>query len=221
MTRKTALLGIALLTCGCATMAQSTTPAPVAPKAAPHQPGVPAKTPPAQATTAKPASGKMDPAKEAAIRHLMELTQASKLGDNINVYIANQVQGGLKQAQAMPAEKLPQFMSAFNQKLAAAAPPSAVVTAMVPVYDRLLSLEDIQALNQFYESPLGQRALKALPQVVTETENIATQMQQRAALAVLQGMTDEYPELKAMMGGPGAGGAGAGAPGAAPGAPAK
>ena len=212
MTRKTALLAIALLFSSGVAVAQTTAPAAAPPKPVAHQPGVPA----AQATPAAKTSGKLDPSKEAAIRHLMELTQASKLGDNINTYIASQVQGGLKQAQAMPAEKLSQFMTAFNQKLAAAAPPSAVATAMVPVYDRNLSLEDIQELNKFYESPLGQRALKALPQVVTETEGIATQMQQKAALGVLQAMTADYPELKAMMGSPG------GAPAQqAPGTPAK
>ena len=220
MTRKTALFAAILLLCGGIAAAQTNTAPTAAPKPAPHQPGVPAgKTtspapsaaPAGQAAPAKPASGKIDPAKEAAIRKLMELTQASKLGDNINTYIANQVQGGLKQAQVMPTEKIPAFMVAFNQKLAASAPPSAVNNAVMPVYDRILSLEDILALNQFYESPLGQRTLKALPQVVSEAEGIATQMQQKAALAVLQGMTTDYPELKAMMGPPA---------GAAPAAPA-
>src|SRR5271169_1070969 len=197
MTRKTALLGIGLLF-GSAAMAQTTTPA--APAKPPvHQPGVPAQPQSNQAAPTKPSPGKIDPAKEAAIRKLMEVTQAGKLGENINMYISNQVQMGLKQAQVMSADKIPQFMGAFNQKLAAAAPPSAVANAMVPVYDKLMSLEDIQGLDQFYESPLGQRALKALPQVVTETENMATQMQQKAALNVLQGMSDEYPELKAML----------------------
>lgn len=200
MKRKTALLAISLLF-GSAAMAQTTTPA--APAKPPvHQPGVPAQPQSSQGAPAKPSSGKIDPAKEGAIRKLMDVTQAGKLGENINMYISNQVQMGLKQAQVMSADKIPQFMTAFNQKLAAAAPPSAVANAMVPVYDKLMSLEDIQGLNQFYESPLGQRALKALPQVVTETENMATQMQQKAALSVLQGMSNDYPELKAMLGPP-------------------
>jgi hypothetical protein len=214
MTSKAALLAISLLFGGTA-MAQTTTPAaPAKPPA--HQPGVAAQPQSSQAAPAKAPSGKVDPAKEVAIRKLMEVTQAGKLGENINMYISNQVQMGLKQAQVMSADKIPQFMTTFNQKLAAAAPPSAVANSMVPVYDKLMSLEDIQGLNQFYESPLGQRALKALPQVVTETENMATQMQQKAALSVLQGMSNDYPELKAMLGPP----PGAAAP-AAPAAPPK
>jgi hypothetical protein len=44
-----------------------------------------------------------------------------------------------------------------------------------------------------------------LPEVVSQTEGIGTQMQQKAAMAVLQNMANDYPELKAMMG-PGPGG---------------
>jgi len=215
MIRKTALIAMSLLFAGAA-MAQTATPAAPPSKPTPHQPGVAATAPAGSAApAAKPASGKIDPAKEAAIRHLMEITQASKLGDNINQYIASQVQGGLK--QVFPPEKLTPFMASFNQKLAASAPPAAVATASIPVYDRLLSLDDIQALVTFYESPVGQRTLKALPQVVTETENIGTQMQQKAAMAVLQSMSNDYPELKAMLAPP----PGAGAPDGGPGAPAK
>jgi len=196
MIRKTALIAMSLLFSGAA-MAQTTTPAPT-PKPTPHQPGVAAQSPAAtQAPAAKAPSGKIDPAKEAAIRRLMEITQSSKLGDNIDAFISNQVQAGV--SHALAADKVPQFMTAFNQKLAASAPPSAVTAAMVPIYDKMLSLEDIQGLNQFYESPLGQRTLKALPMIVRETEEMGTQMQQKAALAVLQTMSDEYPELKPML----------------------
>jgi hypothetical protein len=195
MMRKTALITMSLLFAGAA-MGQTTTPAPT-PKPAPHQPGVPAQPPVATQVPAKAPSGKIDPAKEAAIRRLMEITQSSKLGDNIDAFISNQVQAGV--THALAADKVPQFMTAFSQKLAASAPPSAVATAMVPIYDKSLSLEDIQGLNQFYASPLGQRTLKALPMIVRETEEMGTQMQQKAALAVLQSMSDEYPELKPML----------------------
>jgi hypothetical protein len=197
MMRKTALIAMFLLFTGAA-HAQTSTPAP-APKPAPHQPGVPAPSPAAAPapSPAPKAPAKIDPAKEAAIRHLMEITQASKLGENIDAYISNQVQAGV--SHAIAPDKVTSFMTAFNQKLAATAPPSAVSTAMVPIYDRNLSVEDVQALVQFYESPLGQRTLKALPQIVKETEELGTQMQQKAALTVLQGMSDEYPELKPML----------------------
>ena len=162
MIRKTALIVVSLLFAGAASAQTGATAPP--PKPTPHQLGVAAQPP-----AAKAAPTKIDPAKEAAIRHLMEITQSNKLGENINQYIANQVQAGMR--QALPPERLTPFMTSFNQKLAASAPPSAVANAMVPVYDKMLSLEDLQGLITFYESPIGQRTLKALPEIVSQTEN--------------------------------------------------
>ena len=81
---------------------------------APHKPGEPA---PDQAEKPEPgatATPKPDPAKEAAIHHLMDLTQSAKLGDNIQSYITNQVRTGL--ARALKPDALPKFMDEFNSK---------------------------------------------------------------------------------------------------------
>ena len=154
------------------------------PKPPAHQPGVPAQSPGAPAETAKatPAAPavpveKIDPAKEAAIRHLMDLMQTSKMGDSLSAYV----------------------MDGFTQKLASAAPPSAVTDAAVPIYARAFSMEDIQAITQFYESPLGQRVLKALPEVTRESEELGVQMEQKGAMNILQEMSSDYPELKQML----------------------
>ncbi|MGA8766719.1 MAG: DUF2059 domain-containing protein, partial [Candidatus Acidiferrales bacterium] len=59
--------------------------------------------------------------------------------------------------------------------------------------------DDIQALIQFYESPLGKRVVKTLPQVAQESEQLGVQMQQKGAMNVLQDMSADYPELKQML----------------------
>jgi len=138
--------------------------------AAPHKPGRSAsdqseKTEPPATATAKPDP---DPAKEAAIRHLMDLTQTSKLGDNIQSYITDQVRTGL--ARALKPDTLPKFMDEFNQKFVSAAPASRVTDAIVPIYANAFSTEDIKGLIQFYESPLGQRVVKNLPTVDQQSQ---------------------------------------------------
>jgi Spy/CpxP family protein refolding chaperone len=68
------------------TAAAPATPAPAKPPV--HQPGVAAH--PSTTTNSQSAAAdadKVDPAKDAAIRHLMDLTQTSKMGDDINAYI--------------------------------------------------------------------------------------------------------------------------------------
>jgi uncharacterized protein len=165
-----------------------------------HQPGTPAPNKPDQAEKPEPgatATPKPDPAKEAAIRHLMDLTQTSKLGDNIQSYITNQVRTGL--ARALKPDALPKFMDEFNQKFVAAAPVSSVTDAMVPIYASAFSTEDIQGLIQFYESPLGQRVVKNLPTVDQQSQAAGVRIEQTAALTVLRGMSEEYPELKQIL----------------------
>jgi len=171
------------------------------PKPPAHQPGVPAQPAkaPTQAAETAPAAPaeKIDPAKEAAIRQLMDLTQTSKMGDSLSAYVTNQVRQVL--SQAMPPDRLAKLMDGFSQKMVTAAPASAITDAVIPIYARSFSTEDLQALIQFYESPIGQRVVKALPQVTRDSEELGVQMEQKGAMNVLQEMSSDYPELKAML----------------------
>ena len=196
-------------------LAQTPATAPQPKPPAQHQPGTaaPGTNPAADAPGKSPSLDKPDPAKEAAIRHLMEITQTSKLGDNISNAIAQQVRGVMSRAIQQP-EDLQKFMDAFTQKFTAAAPSSAVTDAEIPVYAHYFTMEDIEGLIKFYESPLGQRVVKNLPEVVQNTQRTGVEMDQKAALDVLRSMSSDYPQLKQML--PPEPGAGP-APGAAPG----
>jgi hypothetical protein len=177
-------------------LAQTTPSTPQAPP--PHMPATAA--PPgqtkAEAQTA-PAPEKVDPAKDAAIRHLMEITEVSKEGENITVAITTQVRNVM--GRAIPAEQLPKFMDTFTQKFTTSAPSAAVTDAIVPVYAKHFSMEDIQSLTKFYESPLGQRVVKTMPEVAQESQTAGAQIDQKAAIATLRSMSDEYPQLKQML----------------------
>src|ERR1700722_18678224 len=171
-------------------------PTPSTPQNTPpqRQPGVSAQPD----APAPPPLEKPDPAKEAAIRHLMELTQTSKLGENISNAITGQVRGVMSQRIQQP-DQMQKFMDIFTQKFTVAAPPSAVTDAEIPVYAHYFTMEDIQGLIKFYESPLGQRVVKTLPEVVQQTQQAGVQIDQNAALAVLRSMSTDYPELQQML----------------------
>ncbi len=196
---RTALIAAALF--AARPMLAQTPAAGTPPKPPAHQPGVAAQpaNAPAQTDNVTPVAPaeKVDPAKEAAIRHLMDLTQTSKMGDGLTAYVTNQVRQAL--SQAIAPERLARLMEGFSQKLATAAPPSAVTDASIPIYARAFSMEDVQALIQFYESPAGQRVVKALPQVARESQELGVQMEQKGAMNVLQEMSSDYPELKQML----------------------
>ncbi|HXX19323.1 MAG TPA: DUF2059 domain-containing protein [Candidatus Acidoferrum sp.] len=200
---KFALVMLAALYLASPTLAQL--PAPATQQKSPqHQPGVAAPSPATsrgQDAAAKPAAigseDKVDPAKEAAIRHLMDITQTVKLGDNIATYLAGQVHDGA--SHAIAPEKLPKFMDTFNEKFTATAASAKVTEAIVPIYAKAFSMEEIQGLIQFYESPLGQRVVKVLPDVERQSQTAGIEIEQTSALKVLRGMEDDYPELKQIL----------------------
>jgi uncharacterized protein len=175
-----------------------------APQKAPtQQPGVAAR--PAQTTDTAPSTSpaaqapaaKLDAAKDAAIRHLMDITDTSKMGVNIQAYITQQVQDAV--GRAMAPDKAQKFMETFSLKFDASSPPSAVTDAMVTIYAKNFSMEDIQGLIQFYETPLGKRVVQTMPQVSQQSQQAGVEMDQKAALSVLRGMSTDYPEIKPML----------------------
>jgi hypothetical protein len=153
--------------------------------------------PKAAPTPAAKATPKIDPAKETAIRHLMDITNTSKLGDNMAQYISNQVRQYM--SRSLDPTTLPKFMDSFNQKFFQSASSKNVTDAMVPIYDHAFSKQEIDGLVQFYESPLGQHVVKVLPQVLQQSQDAAAKMDQEAALNVLRGMSNDYPQLKQML----------------------
>jgi hypothetical protein len=219
---------IAAVLCA-ASAAQAQAPAPAA-SAAPR-PSLSAKPaqPQAEAQAKAPAPAaapeKMDPAKDAAIRHLLDITEESKMGEKMGNFITGRVREGM--SRTLPPDRLQKFMETFTQKYNASAPPSAVTDAQVSIYAKHFSMEDIQALVQFYETPAGQHVVKAMPQISRETESASRDIDQKAALEILREMSDEYSELKQILppenpkpeAAPAAPAASATAPAPAPGAP--
>ncbi|HKS65650.1 MAG TPA: DUF2059 domain-containing protein [Candidatus Acidoferrales bacterium] len=185
------------------TTPQTPSQAPAQPARPTHvQPGVAApnqqtQSAPAPATPQEPAPQKVDPEKEKAIRHLMDITGTAKLGNNMTEVVALQVKNAM--SRRLPADKLDKFMSDFNQKLSTRSPSNEVVDAQVPIYAQHFSMEELQGMIQFYESPVGQQMVKALPDVLQESQKTGAEIERKAALDTLKDMSNDYPELKPML----------------------
>ena len=142
----------------------------------------------------KPASASIDPAKEADIRALLDLTGSAKLGDQMQSAF-------LEQARADLMESLPQnerskrFLDAYIEDFRKKFNAQALTELTIPIYDRHLSAEDLQGLLAFYRSPLGERTLKALPLVLQEAREAGAALEQAAAQETLDELRGEYPEF--------------------------
>jgi hypothetical protein len=60
------------------------------------------------------------------------------------------------------------FWSRFEKKMNV----RELIEKIIPVYDKYYTLEDLKAVNAFYESPAGQKVLATLPQVMQESMKI-------------------------------------------------
>ena len=192
MKLRTALIAAALFVAGPA-LAQA--PAGNAPqKPAQHAPGV--ATAPAQSSSTA-AAEKPDPAKEKAIRHLMALNGTDKLGQQITESLTDQVKQAL--SRTLAPDRMDKFMNDFNQKLALRAPAVHTDEALITGYASRFSTEEIQGLSQFYESPLGVKMEKEMPQLMREAQITGLTLQREAAISTLREMTGDYPEIKQLL----------------------
>lgn len=142
-----------------------------------------------------PASPQADPAKEAEIRRLLEITGAQKMMLNISNQMTDQIRSTLLR-QLPPGERSKQIADSFKQKWMERASSDKLLGLIIPIYDRHLTREDIRGLIEFYQSPLGQRLLQVLPQITQESMQAGVQWGQETSQSILEEMQKEFPELK-------------------------
>jgi len=140
------------------------------------------------------AAAKVDPAKEADIRRLMDVTGAKDLGAQV-------MNAGIAQFRASVTESQPdnprakQFADAFAAHFEKHFDPHSLTETVIPIYDKHLSTEDLKELLAYYQSPFGQRMLKVLPEVARESQVAGFTLGQKAAQEAMEELKAEYPEF--------------------------
>jgi hypothetical protein len=121
------------------------------------------------------AQTKMDVEKEKKIRRVLEVTGAQRM----MLQVAGQMIASFKKAHPDVPEE---FWSRFEEKFGSAE----LIDQLVPIYDKYYSKEDLDGLLAFYESPVGQKVLKTMPQVMQESMQIGQAWGQRKAVEVIK-----------------------------------
>ena len=138
---------------------------------------------------------KMDPAKEAAIRRLIEIMGGKKMMDQMAAQMVAQTRSEL--TKTIPqGTRGQQIADAYFQKLQARLRGEEVIELIIPIYNKYFAKEDIEALIQFYQSPLGQRFLQVMPQIASESLSLGMRWGQRIFEEIQKEMENEFPELK-------------------------
>jgi|GEM_PF-1902812 len=121
-----------------------------------------------------PARAGIDPAKEKAIRHLMKISKVRETGQRIIEGVKEAMQRSVpSSAEAwknFPTEKL---LAEFED-------------ALVAVYDRHMTLDEVQALTKFYESPEGRQILEKLRAIGAESAVVGQEFSAKILQQVLE-----------------------------------
>lgn len=162
-------------------------------------PAKPAAQQTTQAGTAQSAtSSRIDPAKAADIRKLLELNGST----SVMLDTMKSMMNGMKplMTQALPAgEYREKLIDLFVQKFQGKVNTDAFVAMAVPIFDKYFSPEEIKNMIVFYESPTGRKMAAMLPALSAELRAAGENWGRQLGRDCMQEVLDEHPELKAAL----------------------
>jgi hypothetical protein len=143
-----------------------------------------------------PASqSKLDPAKEADIRRLLEVAGAKEMALQIMGGMENNIKP-LLTASFPPGEYREKLIDLFFAKFHSKIDMQHFVDLAVPVYDKYLSHEEIKDLTRFYQTPLGRKMLTIMPKLSLELQEAGQKWGQAIGRDSMMEVFAEHPELQ-------------------------
>jgi len=138
---------------------------------------------------------KIDPAKEADIRRLLDVAGSramamqmmAEMEKNIRPLLTNSFPAGEYREKLIDL-----FFEKFHSKLDS----EKLLDLAIPVYDKYLSDEDVKGLIQFYSTPLGQKAINTVPKLVSECTQAGQKMGEQLGRESMMEVLSEHPELE-------------------------
>jgi len=139
----------------------------------------------------------IDPAKEADIHRLLELSETraamTQVMDTMEKNMGPWVTGSLPAGDYR--DKLVDlFLEKYHDHVKAEI--QLLVDAAVPLYDKYFSHEDIKGLIQFYKTPVGQKAVSVLPILWMEIQAQGMRMGGKLADQCIAEVLAEHPDLQ-------------------------
>lgn len=148
--------------------------------------------------TAVIAATGIDPAKEADIRLLLDVVGTKAL--------VTQTMGTMEKAMKPllmdslpPGEYREKLVNFFFAKFQAKADGQSLLELAIPLYDKNLSHEEIKGLIQFYQTPLGQKAVSVLPKLTAELQEEGRKWGENIGRQSMLEVMSEHPDLARAM----------------------
>lgn len=141
-----------------------------------------------------PAAAPIDPAKEADIRSLLELSGTGDVLGDLTSKSGAQFTDRIE--TLMPDKDRAQKLSAaFTEHYKAHFDSGEMTSQIVRLYDKHFTAAEIKQLLQFYGSPAGQRFATEMPRLTQEAQTAGMALSQQAAREAWQDLRQQNPDL--------------------------
>lgn len=137
---------------------------------------------------------KIDPAKEADIRRLMDVMGAKLMVKQIMESMEKNLRPVMANALP-PGDYRDKLVDLFFEKFHSKADLQELVDMAVPGYDKYLSDEEIKGLTAFYLTPLGRKALEVLPNLSMELQSQGAKWGEELGRQCMLEVLSEHPDL--------------------------
>jgi len=144
------------------------------------------------------AATKIDPAKEADIRRLLDLVGTKGLVVQTMDSMSRSIKPLLTNSLP-PGEYREKLVDLFFAKFSSKADVQHLLDLAVPVYDKNFSQQEIRSLIEFYQTPLGQKAIATLPKVSAEMQEQGRKWGEDLGRQCMVEVLSEHPELAAAL----------------------
>ena len=163
-----------------------------------NAPASAAKSPHLQTSSTSKASPttqtKIDSTKEEDIRKLLDLVGSKALVTQTMDSMSKSIKPLLTKSLP-PGDYREKLVDLFFAKFTAKADVQHLLDLAVPVYDRNFSQQEIRSLIEFYQTPLGQKAIATLPKVTSEMQEQGRKWGEDLGKQCMVEVLSEHPEL--------------------------
>jgi uncharacterized protein len=141
---------------------------------------------------------KIDPQKEADIRRLLQVMGTERNMTQVMANMETNIRPLL--TSSFPAgEYRERLIQLFFEKFHSKIDMQELIGLAIPVYDKYLSDSDIKALIDFYSTPLGQKVINVLPNIISESGEKGRQWGERVGRESMIEVLQEHPDLQQAM----------------------
>jgi hypothetical protein len=124
-----------------------------------------------------------DPKIEVATKILEESHALDHMSAALDALLPQMVNLIKRQAPSLSDEQLKMVSDMFSEELKATLPK--MMTANARIYANHFTLDELKAIEQFYESPVGQKVIAETPAIIKEATPLGVALGREAAIEVL------------------------------------